>query len=1074
MTTLSTPDTSPAEPRRFVGRLLPLSRASQALAPDSEQSGVLFYGMAGGGKTACALELAYRHERDRFAGCMWFKAPDEDQPYAPGSISTDFLLEMERQLDLRKLELTTYAGWLYEFEYRTVPCLKDMLQHNAVLVVIDSIESLLTESGEWRDPMWGVLIEHVLLAHGGLSRVVLTSRRLPAALQDHPRLLREVIPALNWGESAELGRALPNLRPLAETAAMRDLWFRALDVTQGHPKLLELADKLAADPAQLRLKVEAIQSARWDEAKARRFFVSGESDYAEADFSATLRRWVEDLAAHLPPAARLLLFFLARLETADLNSQMVEIVWPGFLKRLTQQKSKELADFANLTEDLPAALASLTSCGLLESRQLPITPETVAAQSLSLRHSLRSQGKPFILHPSSFFLLHPAIAETARALAPAAVLVAVDGELGDYWRALHRRSLKTKIQDGKPPAAEGGKHAVPYLLRAKRWKETSALLEDLIQRDTNPATLAFALPALRQIAAATVGTKRELTDAGVLVGALVMARHYPEAEQMERDLIARSAAQGNYRLASEHAGNIINMLRMLNRAEEALPLAGLKADYTRQAGLGPWTQLGDECQHIQLLNALGRYAEVLAEVERLRPRLSELPDQGKANELVAPWSVRETLLATGADAAIRSGEWQMELALNAEVYRYKEDRAAGELELARTRYNDAGSYLQLGRLTPARGVLRNCRLAFEKANDVPYLSKVYSALAYLEDEEATAIGVSGNPESVRYEEIALRYSYQIGEPDDCAISHANLANYLERLDPSSAPALNQRLAAALIWLQTGSDHLPSLVSMLADSPLPPQPPTFACVVESVEQIEGAHFAALFSRLPARAQDGEAAIAAVWDKVLREKTAQETAQMPEAVRNAVEARDAPAFNAALRTLPPEQAQAIVEKLHAAGIIGGDELAISPDAEAILAQMPEAVQQAIKAEDVPALTAALAALPPQQAQAVEAQLRAAGIIGGKSAGPGMDEVLSRWDALLHGIAAVAVGDNSPRAQLEELLPNLEQRGWQLMGPVMQLWRGERDAAVLTAGIDPNSARLVQRILEFIAADGPPTGH
>jgi hypothetical protein len=364
-------------------------------------------------------------------------------------------------------------------------------------------------------------------------------------------------------------------------------------------------------------------------------------------------------------------------------------------------------------------------------------------------------------------------------------------------------------------------------------------------------------------------------------------------------------------------------------------------------------------------------------------------------------------------------------------------------------------------------VLRNCRLAFEKANDVPYLSKVYSALAYLEDEEAEAVGASGNPESVRYEETALCYSYQIGEPDDCAISHANLANYLERLDQSSALVLNQRLAAALIWLQIGSDNLPGLVPMIADSPLPPRPPAFASVVETVEQIEGVHFAALFSRLPARAQDGEAAIAAVWDKVLREKEVQETKQMPEAVRKAVEARDAAAFNAALLELPPEQARAIVDQLRAAGIIGGAEV----DAETILAQMPEAVQQAIKAEDVPALTTALAALPPEEAQAVEAQLRAAGIIGGESAGPGMDEVLLRWDALLHGIAAVAVGDNSPRAQLEELLPNLEQRGWQLMGPVMQLWRGERDAAVLTEGIDPNSARLVQRILEYIAADSPP---
>jgi threonine dehydrogenase-like Zn-dependent dehydrogenase len=34
--------------------------------------------MAGGGKTACALELAWRHERDRFTHWVWHKAPDQD------------------------------------------------------------------------------------------------------------------------------------------------------------------------------------------------------------------------------------------------------------------------------------------------------------------------------------------------------------------------------------------------------------------------------------------------------------------------------------------------------------------------------------------------------------------------------------------------------------------------------------------------------------------------------------------------------------------------------------------------------------------------------------------------------------------------------------------------------------------------------------------------------------------------------------------------------------------------------------------------------------------------------------
>src|SRR6202034_1789308 len=56
----------PDEPLRFVGRAAAMARASQALAPDSGLTTVLLHGMAGAGKTASALELAYRHQ-DSFA-----------------------------------------------------------------------------------------------------------------------------------------------------------------------------------------------------------------------------------------------------------------------------------------------------------------------------------------------------------------------------------------------------------------------------------------------------------------------------------------------------------------------------------------------------------------------------------------------------------------------------------------------------------------------------------------------------------------------------------------------------------------------------------------------------------------------------------------------------------------------------------------------------------------------------------------------------------------------------------------------------------------------------------------------
>lgn len=86
----------PPEPERFVGRLQPMLRASQALAPRSARRGVLFHGMPGAGKTACALELAYRHAEERFRGYVWYRAPEADSDIA-GELF-NLLFEIERQL----------------------------------------------------------------------------------------------------------------------------------------------------------------------------------------------------------------------------------------------------------------------------------------------------------------------------------------------------------------------------------------------------------------------------------------------------------------------------------------------------------------------------------------------------------------------------------------------------------------------------------------------------------------------------------------------------------------------------------------------------------------------------------------------------------------------------------------------------------------------------------------------------------------------------------------------------------------------------------------------------------------
>lgn len=252
--------------------------------------------MAGAGKTACALELAYRHERGRFTGYVWYKAPDKDQDIS-GELAK-FLSAMENQLGIERATLVVNVDRPEDFSQRLLPRLKEFLTRNSVLIVLDNMESLLTSSDQWRDAKWEGLMD-ALLTHRGTSRVVLTSRRIPATLREHTALQRISIHALSLRESVLLARELPNLGALFDSKTEQDLLIRTLKVIQGHPKLLELADKLAADRDALKGQVERSE-AEVDTGALHAFFDEGESEQTEENFVATLEDWTNQLTAKLP------------------------------------------------------------------------------------------------------------------------------------------------------------------------------------------------------------------------------------------------------------------------------------------------------------------------------------------------------------------------------------------------------------------------------------------------------------------------------------------------------------------------------------------------------------------------------------------------------------------------------------------------------------------------------------------------------------------------------------------------------------------------------------------------------
>ncbi len=210
----------PEEPERFVGRAEVMAKASAALAPLSGRTAVLLHGMAGAGKTACALELAHRHQ-DTFGVVAFWRGPARDHEFAVAFSA--LAASLEDQLGDYGFSMVRHIETMADLE-RFLPRLRQVMADSGMLLVLDNLETLLAADGTWRDPRWGQLIA-ALTGHDGESRVILTSRVAPSGLVGtqvagrRSRVVSLPVHPLSLEEAVTLMRELPNFRYLLHADA---------------------------------------------------------------------------------------------------------------------------------------------------------------------------------------------------------------------------------------------------------------------------------------------------------------------------------------------------------------------------------------------------------------------------------------------------------------------------------------------------------------------------------------------------------------------------------------------------------------------------------------------------------------------------------------------------------------------------------------------------------------------------------------------------------------------------------------------------------------------------------------
>jgi len=753
----------PAPPDRFAGRVALMARANMALAPRSDSSGLLLHGMPGGGKTACPLELAHTHEH-AFEAFVWYQAPEEGNDIA--AALTSFAVALENALPALKLvHLLDNRRGLAAFW----PVLTELCERHRVMFVIDNAESLLTERGQWRDPRWGEAVA-ALSGHSGLSRLVLTSRVRPENLA--AEMGTEQVGALPLAEALLLARDLPRLAALMDgttpgiaAAEARALARRALECTQGHPKLLELADGAAGDPPALRAMLNEIANTwRRQGSRPGEFLESGEPAADADSYWQVLAAWTRSAAALVSADARDMFWLLCCLEEADRTGQVTGMTWPQVRKRLGRQTEPPQIDFL---------LAELSRQALITIRAMPGAAVTG-------------------------FGIHPAVAAAGRGSAGAAFQAAVDTEQGGYWIAVSRIAAQKEISQGTgADVVAAGLHAAPYLMRTGRRDDALALLEDALARDHSRTTIAAVIPPLRELATALRGQANETAAVGTLARALRMID--PAAAERElASVLDTAVGRGDYVTAFVASDDLGELMRETGRLTAALSYAEQSRAFAVRAGLGPWTRLAAERSRLLVLLEQGHAEQVLTEVRSLADQAAHLPPEPGDNEIVLPWMTEESLLDTGRAAALRRGRWSDALTYNRTAMASMRRRGAPRADLARALFSDYGPLLSLGRTDEALAVVQECKAAAEQDRDIEMLGVTFGALAEVED-------ARGHQEvaAARCKD-ALRYLYSTGNPTDVAGGHARLGNYIGRGGTSHASAVTQFLAAALLHELSGT------------------------------------------------------------------------------------------------------------------------------------------------------------------------------------------------------------------------------------------------------------------------------
>ncbi len=788
-----------AEHAGFVGRTWELAGLGASFIGSAESSNVkpvaLVTGLGGMGKTALAAEAIDLWEQ-RFEWVLLYQA----KPNALGfdttlrDIHLKLYAEQGRYHDhvqqhpadaIYRDADTTFTGT--ERLERMARNLLRALKDEPILLVLDNFESNLKPSPEpdssaepvWacQDPAWDRCLTSLatgLARHS--SRVLITCRKRLWALSGEAASKCHHVPLgpLPSGEAKLYLREHEGLKRMvySEDPKERPLARRLFYASRFHPLLMDRLARLAVGGPVLREQLlkalDAIEK-NHDASSLPELFSAKPGDAKElAYLEDALASSIDELIRGAGSDARRLLWMIA-VANEPVALGLVRSIWSG--------------------SDLEPFLAYLVAVGLVTEERRTADDEN---PDLTCHELVRERIRGWMAKPEN---------EGDRAgLEEDAIRVAYAERLEAAFRALQHQDMTT--------ALEAGRRALVYCVQAGAWDRLGSFASWVVTGSNDPILLGSLIPHLQAAAEAAPEGKPGwrcllfLADAFRLAGQPDASLPFYEQAAAQARSAAEAGGEGALQAWADLgaiSGNWAAALLLSGDLDAARRHQQESAEAYREAGNPEISILGPELEALRIDVMQGRAAEALPEIESRLARVEEWWCRHRAGqptpeapepEFLARVLVGSLDIARGAHFA--QEEWEKALfRMNAILEVERTLKRAAE-DIGSTLVNRAIVLGRLRRFDEAKAELEACLKIFR--NHPAMSSRVLGSLAELFDAQGDL------PLAIETQRRALALREQFPDPAGRAISHSNLATYLDRsAQPGDRDDVARHRLAALIY-----------------------------------------------------------------------------------------------------------------------------------------------------------------------------------------------------------------------------------------------------------------------------------